>query len=385
MPPKPLLMIPGPTPVPDCVLRALATPMINHRGPEFAALQREVIAGLQQVYRTEGEVLIFPASGTGGLEASIVNTLSPEERVLAVVIGAFGDRYAQIAAEYGVAIRRLDVPWGRAAAPEAVDQALRDDPGVRAVLLTHNETSTGVLNDVRELARVIRARAPEALILVDSISGMLAAPLETDAWDLDVVVSGSQKAFMLPPGLTFVSVSERAWAAHRSARLPRYYFDFTRMRRAMERGQTPYTPAVSLLYGLREALRLILAEGVDAQIARHERLARATRAGVRALGLSLLAEPGRESPALTAVLAPEGISPREIRRRLREEHAIVVAGGQGPLESTVFRIGHLGYVSESDVIATLVALERTLASLGWAVTPGAAAAAATAAVAPVAT
>ncbi|MBI3910093.1 MAG: alanine--glyoxylate aminotransferase family protein [Armatimonadetes bacterium] len=376
MPGKALLMIPGPTPVPEAVLRALSQPMINHRGPEYATLQRDVLAGVREVYHTHGDVLIFTASGTGGLEASVVNTLSPGDPVLAVTIGAFGERYAQIAAAYGANVRRLDVPWGRAAAPEAVSEALRRNPEVCAVLLTHNETSTGVLNDLPALARVIRERAPEALILVDSISGVLAAPLETDAWDLDVVVAGSQKAWMTPPGLTFLSVSERAWQANRTAKMPRFYFDFARTRQWLKKDQTPFTPAVSLLFGLREALRLILAEGVDATIRRHIRLARAVRAGVAALGLALFAETGRESNAVTAVRAPAGIAPRALRRVLRERHHVITAGGPGSLESEIFRIGHLGYVSEGDVLATLAALEMTLAALGRTAPAGAGVAAA---------
>lgn len=373
---KPLLMIPGPTPVPDDVLRAMARPMINHRGPEYRALQRELIDGLKQAFRTAGDVQIFPASGTGGLEAAVANTLSPGDRVVAVPTGAFGERFAAIAEAFGADVRRLEVEWGRAADPEQLADVLAGEPEVRAVLLTHNETSTGVLNDIAALARAVRRARPEALVLVDAISGLLAAELRTGEWDLDVVVGGSQKAWMIPPGLTFVSISRRAWEAHREARMPRFYFDFTRMARAMANDETPYTPALPQLFGLQVALRRILEEGLEAAARRHARLAAATRAGVQALGLELLAREGSFSPALTAVRVPEGLDPRELRARMREEHGVVIAGGQGPLRDRIVRIGHLGYVDEKDVLATLGALELTLRALGRPAEPGSAVAAA---------
>jgi aspartate aminotransferase-like enzyme len=361
---KSLLMIPGPTPVPDEVLRALARPMINHRGPEYMALQRELIAGLKQAFRTEQDVQIFPASGTGGLEAAVVNVLSPGDRVIAAPIGSFGDRFAEIARAYGADLRRIEVEWGRASTPEQIEPVLREEPDAKAILLTHNETSTGVLNDLRALARSIRAVRPDILILVDSISGMLAADMRPDEWDLDVVVAGSQKAWMIPPGLTFLSISERAWRAHREARMPRFYFDFTRMRKSMETDQTPYTPALPQLFGLQVSLRRILEEGIEASVARHARMAAATRAAVRAMGLEVFSQEGYHSNSLTAVKAPEGVEAKHLRARMREGHGVVLAGGQGPIKDRIFRIGHLGYVDENDVIAALAALERTLREFG---------------------
>jgi len=370
---KPLLMVPGPTPCPDAVLRALSRQMINHRGPEYMALQRELIAGLKELFRTDGDVLIFPASGTGGLEAAVVNTLSPGDRVVAVVTGAFGARFAEIAASYGASVRRLEVTWGEAADPAALHEALREEVAAgtpaRAVLITHNETSTGVLNDVEGLAAA--AREAGALVLVDSISGLLTAPLPMDAWGLDVVVAGSQKAWMVPPGLTFVGVGPRAWEANREARMGRFYFDFRRMRSAMEKDQTPYTPAIPQLYGLQEALALLRAEGLDALARRHRRLARAVRAGVRALRLEPLAADACASNALTAIRVPSGVEGRSLRQALRERHGVTVAGGQGPLTDAIFRIGHLGWVGEGDIVRVLAALERVLPRLGWPVTPGA--------------
>lgn len=373
---KQILAVPGPTPVPPEARLAMARPMINHRGSEYAALQREVIEGLQYAFQTRNDVLVFPASGTGGLEAAIVNVLSPGDRVLSASIGAFGDRFADIAAAHGAQVERLTVEWGRALDPDALRARLAEDRErtIRAVLLTHNETSTGVTNDIRSLAAVVREHG--ALVLVDSISGLLAADLRTDEWGLDVVVAGSQKAFMIPPGMTFLAVSERAWAAHKEARMARYYFDFTAMKKYMERDQTPYTPAVSLLYGLQATLRMIREEGLEAGFERHARLGAAVRAGAQALGLRLLASPEHASPAVTAIFAPDGVEPKRLRQHLRERYNVVLAGGQGKLQDSIFRIGHLGYVGEHDIVAVISALERGLAELGVPVTSGAGVAAA---------
>lgn len=372
MPFKSLLMIPGPTPVPADVLSALSHPMINHRGPEYMALQRELLAGLKQAFQTSYDVQIFPASGTGGLESAIVNVLSPGDRVLAVPIGSFGQRFTEIAEAFGADVRRMEVEWGKAADPEAIAAALAEEPEVRALLITHNETSTGVLNDVRAIAAAARAVRPELLILVDSISGMLASDLQPDAWDLDVVVAGSQKAWMLPPGLTFLCISPRAWAAHRAARMPRYYFDWSRMKKSTDADQTPYTPALPQLFGMQVALQRILGEGLPASFRRHARLAAATRAGVSALGLELFADPAHFSSSLTAVRVPEGLDGRAIRGRMLEAHGVVVAGGQGAIKDRIFRIGHLGCVDQNDIVAALGALERTMIDLGQAAAPGAA-------------
>jgi aspartate aminotransferase-like enzyme len=373
---KSLLMIPGPTPVPDEVLRELARPMINHRSSEYVALQSELVDGLRQAFQTTGDVQVFPASGTGGLEAAVVNVLSPGDRVVAAPVGAFGDRFAEIAEVFGASVRRIETRWGSCVTPEVVASVLEDEPEARALLLTQNETSTGVLNDIQQLAASARAVRPDILILVDAISGMLAADLPVDQWELDVVVAGSQKAWMVPPGLTLVSISARAWEAHATARMPRFYFDFGRMRKSMATGQTPYTPALPQLFALRAALRLIQREGLAACFARHDRLARATRAGVEAMGMRLFADRGCVSPAVTAVVPPLHLSAPELRRHVNHRHGVVLAGGQGRYQDQIFRIGHLGYVSEAEVIATLAALERGLLELGGQVTLGSAVAAA---------
>jgi aspartate aminotransferase-like enzyme len=356
------LRVPGPTPLPPRVREALARQMMNHRGPDFAAIMREVHANLRYFFVTENSVLTFPASGTGGLEAAIVNLLSPGDEVLAVSTGIFGDRFARIAAAFGLVVHPLEYPWGRAADPSGVAQALEAHPRARAVLLTQNETSTGVLNSVEEIARAARAARPDVLLLVDAISGLVAAPLLADAWDLDVVVAGSQKAWMAPPGMTMLSVSERAWEATRSARLPRLYWDFAAARKAHDQGQPPYTPAVSVYYALQVALRMMRDEGREEIWARHSALAERTRAGVRRLGLDLFADPDHFSPSVTAVCMPDGVDASRLLRTAREEHGVVFAGGQGALSGRIIRIGHLGWVREADIDTALDALAASLSA-----------------------
>jgi aspartate aminotransferase-like enzyme len=368
------LRIPGPTPVPPQVLRAMCRPMINHRGPEFKALLEELLAGLGPVFGTAGDVLIFPASSTGGMEAAIVNTLSPGDRVLAVSIGYFGDRFARIAADFGADVTPLAVPWGQAVSPAAVAQRLEADPTIRAVLVTHNETSTGATNDVEAIARVV-TRSP-ALLIVDAVSSLAALPLPMDAWGVDVVVAGSQKALMVPPGLALVAVGPRAWQAHRTARLPRHYWDFTAAATSQRKGQNPYTPALSLYYALAEALKMIRAEGLEAVYARHRRLGAFMRDGVRALGLELFADPASASDTVTSIRVPPGVDGKQVLRALREEHGVVMAGGQGPLDGKILRVGHLGWVHESDLAATLKALDAVLHQMGFAAGRGGSSAAA---------
>lgn len=354
-----LLLIPGPTPVPGRVLRAQSRPMMNHRAPAFRSLLRAVTEGLRPCFRTASDPLILTASGTGGLEAAIVNTLSLGDRVLAVVTGAFGKRFAEIAAAYGAEVERLEVEWGQAADPAAVAAAL---DGHKALLCTLNETSTGVVNPIEELARV--AREGGALCLVDAISGLLATPLEVDAWGVDVAVAGSQKAFMIPPGLCFATMSERAWEAHHHARMPRFYFDLDAARQYLERGENPWTPAVSLIYALFESLEILEAEGYDAVLARHQRLRDGVRAGARALGLQPLAPDACASPAVTALRVPDGLDGDAVRKHLRERYGCELAGGQGPLKGKIMRFGHLGFVAEPQVLQGLALLGQALRDQG---------------------
>ncbi len=353
------LRIPGPTPLPPEVRQAAAAQMINHRGPQFAALLAEATAGLQEFLGTESDVLILTCSGTGALEAAIVNTLSPGDKVLSVSIGHFGDRFAAIAQAYGAHVVTLGFEWGTAAAPERVAQALAEDPEIVAALVTHNETSTGVTNDLAALGRVVKTAGP--LLLVDVISSAGCIELQSDAWGCDVAVGGSQKGWMAPPGLGFVSMNPRAWDAYRKARMPRFYMDLGKAKASAEKGQTPWTPALSVLYALVAGLRLMRAEGLSNIIARHHRMGRHTRQGIRAAGLELLvADERHASNMVTAVRVPDGWAVKDLLQRLRTDHHVVLAGAQGILAGRVFRIGHLGHCSEADIDSVLAALRQVL-------------------------
>lgn len=373
---KQLLMIPGPTPVPQSILLAGAKPMINHRGPEFRAALDECTEGLKQVFQTVHEMYILTASGTGGLEAAIVNTLSPGDKVLSVSIGVFGDRFATIASIYGADVEKLDFEMGTAADARKIRERLTADKGkeIKAILATHNETSTGVTNDLRAIGEIVREHG--ALLLVDGISSLLAMDCQMDAWHVDALVAGSQKAFMIPPGLCFVGISDRAQAAMQGAKMPRFYFDLAQAKRYLEQGQTPWTPAVPQVLQLREGLKLIEKEGLQNCFARHAKLAKATREGVKALGLRLLADEKVASNAVTAVRKPDGVEVAALRKLMLEKYGVVLAGGQGALRNDIFRIGHLGAVSETDILAVLGTLELALKELGVKVNPGAGVAAA---------
>jgi len=363
---KQYLLAPGPTPVPPAVLLAMAQPMIHHRTPEYEALFADVRRDLRLLFQCKNEVLMFAASGTGAMEGAVVNTLSPGDRVIVVRGGKFGERWADICQAYGLHVLPVDVPYGKSVDPAAVAEALERAPASKAVFATHSETSTGALHDIQALAGIVRGT--EALLVVDAITSLGVMDLPMDAWGVDVVVSGSQKALMLPPGLSFAALSDRAWERVPLARLPRFYFDFARERKAIVGNQSAYTPAVSLVVGLRETLRLILTEGLPGVFARHDRLARAARAGVQALGLTLFAEhPGA---ACTAVTAPPGIDGGAVVKRMRKR-SITIAGGQGSMKGKMFRISHMGYVDSFDVLTALGALEMVLADLGHPVSFGA--------------
>ncbi|MGI8551453.1 MAG: pyridoxal-phosphate-dependent aminotransferase family protein [Dehalococcoidia bacterium] len=355
------LRVPGPTPCPPEVLDALSRPMINHRGPEFAALLKRATEGVKPAFGTTGDVVILTSSGTGALEAAITNTLSPADEVLSLSIGYFGDRFAQIAENFGAKVTRLTVEPGHAAGPEDLRTALRDHGGVKAVLLTHNETSTGVTNDLQALAAEVREAGP--LLLVDAISSLSSIPVRMDDWGLDLVLSGSQKGWMVPPGLAFVAVSERAWQAARSARMPRYYFDLRKAKESADKGQTPATPSVSLFFAMDVALDLLEREGWPAVYDRHRRVAAHLRSGLIDLGLQLFADQAYASNTVTTVRVPDGIDASALIRALREQHGIVIAGGQGALTGKILRIGHLGYVEASDMSEVLEALRTELPRL----------------------
>jgi aspartate aminotransferase-like enzyme len=372
---EPNLRIPGPTSLPASVREAGARQMINHRGPEFAAMLARVISGMQPFFGTTSDVAVISTAGSGGLEAAIVNVLSPGDRVLGVSIGSFGDRFAKIAGIYGADVTRLEAEWGYAAAGDEVRERLRAMPDARAVLLTHNETSTGVMNPIPELAAAIRAEAPDTLILVDSVSGLGAVPFEMDAWGVDLVVTGSQKAWMAAPGLAMIAASPRAWTAMESATMPRFYLDLRAHRDAHANGQTPFTPAIAVVYQVDEGLRLMAAEGADGIFARHEAAAAAARAGLDALGFTLFAEPANYSRTVTSVHVPDDLDWKafngEVKRR-----GVVLAGGQGKLTGKIFRLGHLGSVTVEEILGAIGTLEHVSLIQGRDVTPGAAVAAA---------
>jgi aspartate aminotransferase-like enzyme len=365
------LRIPGPTFVPQAVLAASARPLINHRGPEFAALIAALTRALQDFLRTEHDVLLLTASGSGGMEAAIANTLSAGDKAVVFTCGAFGERFAAIAKAYGVEARRVDVPYGRAVEPDLVRDELAKEKGkdsARAVLVTHNETSTGVLNPLKDIAAVVRDAGK--LLIVDSVSGAGAAELEIDEWGVDVCITASQKAWGAPPGAAMITMSPRAWKAYEKSNLPKAYFDLGAYKASLEKAQTPATPAVTVFIALQESLRLMAEEGLEAIIRRHRDLARATRRGIQALNLQLFADERYASPAVTAFRAPARVDPRNLIRILRDDHDTIVAGGQGKLEGQLVRVAHLGFVTLQDIVSFFSALELTLRDLNQPVEPG---------------
>ncbi|MGH2429376.1 MAG: pyridoxal-phosphate-dependent aminotransferase family protein [Candidatus Limnocylindria bacterium] len=359
------LRVPGPTPIPDEVREAQAQPMIDHRGSEFAELLRELRAGLAELIGTRGEVLLLTGSGSGALEAAVVNTLSPGDRVLAVTMGAFGDRFAAIAEAFGAHVDRLEVEWGEAAEPAALAERLSSAEPYRAVLLTHNETSTGVANPLAELVAAVRSAPGDPLALVDGISGLGAMPFEMDEWGVDLVVSASQKAWIASPGIAIAAVGDRARTAGQTARMPRFYWDFAEARRWSEQDQTPWTPAVSVLFGLRVGVRRLLAEGRYGTWGRHDAIAGGVQAGIESLGLRLLAAPGRRSPTVTAAWLPDGLEWAPFNAAMRKR-GLVVAGGQGRLAGRILRFGHMGDVGIDEMADALRVMADVLAEFGHA-------------------
>ncbi|HKR99124.1 MAG TPA: alanine--glyoxylate aminotransferase family protein, partial [Candidatus Dormibacteraeota bacterium] len=358
------LRVPGPTPLPARVVRAASRPMINHRGPEFAALLDDLVSGFRWALRTHNDVLLFPSSGTGGLEAGVVNLLDPGSRALFCVMGSFGERWAEVGDAYGVDVVRLAVQGGEAIDPEDVDRVLAEHPDIDTVYVTHNETSTGVVNDLPAIAAVVKSRGK--LLCVDSVSGAGCLPLDTDTLGIDVLVTGSQKGWMAPPGVAIVAVSAAAYERAQRAKLPRLYFDFAQERSYQEKHQTFTTPAVAVLYALQEGIAMMREEGIENVWARHARVARMIRAGIDAIGLRLLAAEGHRSDTVTAVHSPTTSADelKELLGHLRTRYGLVLAGGQGDLTGKVFRIGHLGMIDEGDAYQILSLLEQGLADQG---------------------
>ena len=369
MPEKRYLFTPGPTPVPPEVLAALAQPIVHHRGPDFRAVHARCLERLKEVFRTASDVLLFTASGSGGLESAVANLCSPGQRVVVVSAGHFGERWIELASRFGCEVAALRYDWGEV--PSAGDLAaqLAEKGGASAVFVTQSETSTGVVADVQALAAA--AKPSGAHVVVDAVSSLGAVPLDVDSWAIDVACSGSQKALMTPPGLAMVSVSDAVWVGGRTAS-PRYYFDWERTRKAQAKGDTAFTPAVSLVAALDVALGLILEEGLEAAFERHVRLGRACREGAKAMGLELFSPDDDASAVVTAIRSPNGIDSGELVLALRERFGVTLAGGQGPLKGKVFRIGHIGYYDVFDVATALAALELGLAEFGAEIERGAA-------------
>jgi len=358
------LRVPGPTPVPEEVLQAGATPMFNHRGKEFAALIQRITASLKQLFGTSNDLFLLTGSGTGALEATIVNTLSPGDKVLAVSIGEFGDRFTDIARAFGADIVRLKYEPGYAADPDDIKRAIQTNAGLKAVMITHNETSTGVTNDIQAIGKVVREAG--LLFLVDSVSGIGSLPYPVDQWGGDVVSTASQKGWMAPPGIAMVSVSPKAWEAQATAKMPRSYWDFAAARSYLEKDQTPWTPALSVLNALDKGIELMQREGMENVNLRHALVGKTIREGVKELGLDLLVKDERfASNTVTAIMVPEGVKAAELLAGIRNDHDIELATGQGHLASKIFRVGHLGWVTETDAVEIVAAIKDVLPKVGY--------------------
>jgi aspartate aminotransferase-like enzyme len=365
---KRYLLAPGPTPVPPEVLLAMARPMIHHRAPEFDKLSAEVREDLKWLFQTRNDVLILAASGTGGMEGAVCNFLSPGDKALTVNGGKFGERWTKLCKAFGAQVTELKVEWGRAVDPQSVADALKKDPSIKAVYVQASETSTAVAHDVKALAEIVKGY-DETILVVDAITALGVLDLKTDAWGLDVVITGSQKALMLPPGLAFASVSEKAWRLADKAKNAAFYFNFKRERENQLKSTTAYTPAVSLILGLKEVMNILKGEGLEAIFARHAMLAAAMREGVKAAGLALFPQE-RPSDALTAIVAPQGVDGQAVYKNLRTQYGMTAAGGQDHLKGKIFRISHMGYIDSFDVITALAAVEMVVKGLGFPVKLG---------------
>jgi len=372
------LRIPGPTPLPERIVRSMTRPMIDHRGPEFAAILVEITAGAKRVFKTENDLLLLTSSGTGGLESAVANLVSPGDEVVVALCGNFGERFAALAAAYGADVVRLEFEWGQPVDPDDLTVVLERHPKARLLLLTHNETSTGLTNPLRELAHA--GRNADRIVVVDGVSSISSIAIETDAWGIDVAVSGSQKGWMAPPGFALVSVSDRAWALQAKARSPRFYFDWKEAKAWAEKGMTPFTPAVPVAFALQEGLRMLEEEGLENVYQRHARLARATQAGLEALGFQLFARDGYRSHTVTSALPPPGLDVNALRKLLDTRYGVVIAGGQGKMMGKMVRVGHLGAVADGDVVQVIWAIEQALEELDIAPADGRGVAAVTASV-----
>ncbi len=359
---KNYLLTPGPTPLPPEVCEAMARPIIHHRTPQFQAILKEATEGLKYVFQTAHDVFILASSGTGAMEASVVNLLSSGDAVLIVESGKFGERWTELCKTYGVAADVIKVEWGKAVDPKDIAARLKANPKIKAVFTTLCETSTGVTHDIRAIGAVVKETP--AVLVVDAISGLGAIDLQADAWSVDVVVSGSQKGLMLPPGLGFISVSPKAWKLVESAQIPRYYYDLRKARKALAGTDTPFTPAITLIIALCEALKMMKADTLEKVFIRHKKMADATRAAVQALGLKLFA-PSAASDVVTSIYCPAGIDGEKLVKTMRDTYGVTIAGGQDELKGKVFRIAHMGYIDEFDIIVGISCLEKVLHQMGY--------------------
>jgi len=364
---KSRLFTPGPTPVPNEILLEMAKPLIHHRTPQFRKILAECFSGLKELFQTKEDVMILTSSGTGAMEAAISNLLSPGEKCLVIEGGKFGERFREIAVAYGIGVTTLTVEWGKSVDPTEIAAALKKEPDIKVVFTTLCETSTGTHTDIKGIGEIIR-RQPDVLLVVDGISSLGATECRTDEWGIDVMISASQKAFMLPPGLAFISLSPKAWEKSAKTKTPRYYFDLSAYRKAVAKEDTPYTPALTLIIGLAGVLKMLKTEGIENVWKRHCLLAEATRQAVKALGLQLLAE--HPSNAVTAVRVPEEIDAEALTKALRDNSGITFAGGQGKLKGKIFRIAHLGWVDQYEILQAIAALELQLSKMGYALQPG---------------
>ena len=358
------LMIPGPTPVPESVLKAMGRHPIGHRSGDFQAIVRRTTEQLKWLHQTSGDVLVITGSGTAAMEAGMINTLSRGDKVLCGDNGKFGERWVKVAHAYGLDVEVIQAEWGQPLDPDQFRQALEADTAktIKAVILTHSETSTGVINDLQTIAGHVKNHGT-ALTIADCVTSLGATDVPMDAWGIDVIASGSQKGYMMPPGLSFVAMSNKAWEAYERSDLPKFYLDLGPYRKTAAKDSNPFTPAVNLYFGLEAALDMMQTEGLETIFSRHARHRSAAQAGMKAIGLPLFAAEGYGSPAITAV-APDGIDAEQLRKAVKEKFDILLAGGQDHLKGKVFRIGHLGFVCDRDVLTAVSAIEATLSSLG---------------------
>jgi len=359
---KNYLLTPGPTPLPPQVCEAMARPIIHHRTPQFQAVLKEASDGLKQVFQTKNDVFILTSSGTGAMEAAVCNLLSPGETALTIQGGKFGERWTEICKSYAVNAEIIDVEWGKAVEPKEIEKRLKANPKIRVVFTTLCETSTGVANDIAAIGKVVKDTP--AVLVVDAISGLGAIDLQTDNWFCDIVVSGSQKGLMLPPGLSFISLSPKAWKLAEAGKCPKYYFDLKQAKKALDKTDTPFTPAITLIIALNEALKIIRQDGLENIFSRHRKMADATRAAIKALGLELFA-PLAASDVVTAVKVPAGIDGEKLVKTMRDTYGVTIAGGQAELKGKVFRIAHMGFIGEFDIIVGISCLEKVLAQMGY--------------------